>query len=365
VRLLRSARRLLVHTLPFAALSAAACTPARPATPSAVAPTGPASVHATQLPNWGIVIHGGAGTIARGSMTPEMEAEYRAKLTEALMAGHRVLAAGGSSLDAVQAAVNVMEDSPLFNAGKGAVFTHEGKNELDAAVMDGRTLAAGAVAGVTHVKNPINLARAVMEKSRHVMLMGAGAEAFAKQQGIELVPESYFFTERRWQSLEKAKADEAKYGAEALLGPEYSVPEDRKFGTVGAVALDKNGNLAAATSTGGVTNKRWGRVGDAPIIGAGTYANNRSCAVSATGTGEYFIRATVAHDICARVEYQGVSLAEAADQVVMKKLVEMGGDGGIIAMDPLGNVSMTFNTSGMYRGRVGADGKPEVAIYRD
>jgi beta-aspartyl-peptidase (threonine type) len=318
-------------------------------------------------PHWGMVIHGGAGTLSRSDMTPQREAEYRAKLADALRAGYAVLARGGSSLDAVQAAINVMEDSPLFNAGKGAVFTHEGKNELDAAIMDGRTLGAGAVAGVHHIKNPINLAREVMEHSPHVLLTGQGAEEFALERGMTLVPESYFYVESRWQGLQRAIEEERRRAAsgDTTHHAMYSVPDERKFGTVGAVALDQHGNLAAGTSTGGTTNKRWGRVGDSPIIGAGTYANNESCAVSATGTGEYFIRWTVAHDICALVQYGGMSLQAAADEVVMRKLVQANGDGGIITMDPQGNFALVFNTTGMYRGHVGADGKVEVAIFKD
>lgn len=315
-------------------------------------------------PRWGIVIHGGAGTINRGSLTAEREAEYHAALTRALQAGHTVLARGGSSLDAVTAAVNVMEDSPLFNAGKGAVFTHEGKNELDAAIMDGPTLRAGAVAGLRRVKNPVNLARAVMERSPHVMMIGEGAEAFAREQGIELVPESYFYTEARWQGLQRAIEAEKRRGPGAHGAAGGAEASDRKFGTVGAVALDRSGRLAAATSTGGMTNKRFGRVGDVPIIGAGTYASP-NCAVSATGHGEFFIRYTVSHDVCARMQYRGASLRDAADQVVMDVLVKAGGEGGIIAMDGRGNYTMPFNSSGMYRGYMGPDGRPTTAIYRD
>jgi beta-aspartyl-peptidase (threonine type) len=306
-----------------------------------------------------IVIHGGAGTIRRGDLTPELEAAYRSALEEALTAGHLVLRQGGSSLDGVVAAIRVMEDSPLFNAGKGAVFTSEGTNELDAAIMDGKTLMAGAVAGVKRVRSPVTLARAVMEQSPHVMMSGAGAEIFAAEQGIELVDPSYFFTERRWEALQRAKAEEAGAQVTALL------PDDRKFGTVGAVALDSHGNLAAATSTGGMTNKRFGRIGDAPIIGAGTYADNRSCAVSATGHGEYFIRATVAHDICARMKYGGRTLQEAAHEVVMKELVELGGEGGIIALDRKGNIAMPFNSEGMYRGSIDKAGTMTIQIYHD
>jgi beta-aspartyl-peptidase (threonine type) len=324
-------------------------------------------------PRWGIVIHGGAGVIKRESLTPEREAAMRAVLTESLQAGHAILAQGGSSLDAVTAAVRVMEDSPYFNAGKGAVFTHDGKNELDAAIMNGRTREAGSVAGLHHVRNPISLARAVMEKSPHVMMIGAGAEEFAKQQGVELVPESYFYTEERWQSLQRALESEKK---QQQTPPEQGQPQgpqtfwehpagrEHKFGTVGAVALDQAGNLAAGTSTGGMTNKRFGRVGDVPVIGAGTYANER-CAVSATGHGEYFIRYTVARDICSRMEYLDLPLLESANQVVLDVLVKAGGEGGVIAMDAQGNVAMPFNSSGMYRGYMGKDGVAAVAIFKE
>jgi L-asparaginase / beta-aspartyl-peptidase len=322
--------------------------------------------------SFGMVIHGGAGTIRRGSMTAEMEAQYRAVLEQALQTGYRILADGGSSLDAVEATVRVMEDSPLFNAGRGAVFTSEGKNELDAAIMDGRTLQAGAIAGVTQVRNPITLARRIMEHSPHVFMAREGAEVFAREQGLELVPESYFFTESRWNGLRRALEAEGKPMPPRPAGvvePQGSLPihddvNDRKLGTVGAVALDRNGNLAAATSTGGMTNKRFGRIGDVPVIGAGTYAD-RNCAVSATGHGEFFIRNVVGHDICARMAYSGVSLERAAQQVVMERLVEQGGDGGIIAMDARGNHTLTFNSEGMYRGYVGSDGRTTVAIYKD
>lgn len=312
-------------------------------------------------PRWGLVIHGGAGTLSREQLTPEREAALRAALGEALQAGHAILASGGSSLEAATAAVRVLEDSPYFNAGKGAVFTHEGKNELDAAVMDGTTRRAGAVAGLRHVKNPILLARAVMERSPHVMLVGEGAEAFAAQVGVELVAESYFFTEERWQGLQRALEKE-----KAQQGPSTAVPaaDEGKFGTVGAVALDRQGRLAAATSTGGMTNKRWGRVGDSPIIGAGTYASPR-CAVSATGHGEFFIRYAVAHDICARLEYGGQPLEEAARTVVEQVLVQAGGEGGVIAMDAQGQVAMPFNSQGMYRGYMGPEGQALVAIFRE
>ncbi|MDI3287825.1 isoaspartyl peptidase/L-asparaginase [Polyangium sp. 15x6] len=320
-------------------------------------------------PRWGLVIHGGAGVLDRASLSPEREAEMRAVLAASLEAGHGLLAKGGSSLDAVTAAIRILEDSPLFNAGKGAVFTHEGTNELDAALMNGHTREAGAVAGLRHVRNPIALARAVMGKSPHVMMIGEGAERFAEQEGLALVPESYFYTEERWQALQRALAAEKKAPPPPPQGKPQSFWEspagrEYKFGTVGAVALDQAGHLAAGTSTGGMTNKRFGRVGDSPIIGAGTYADE-GCAVSATGHGEYFIRYTVARDVCARVEYSGMGLGAAADRVVMDILVKAGGEGGIIAMDAQGNVAMPFNSKGMYRGYMGADGVASVAIFRD
>jgi beta-aspartyl-peptidase (threonine type) len=299
-----------------------------------------------------IAIHGGAGVITRSSLSAEDEAAYRADLARALDAGYEVLQAGGDSLDAVTAAVRILEDSPLFNAGRGAVFNHEGINELDASIMDGRTLKAGAVAGVRHVRNPVDLARRVMERSPHVLLSGAGAEEFALEQGMELVPRKYFFTERRWQQLERARAGD-KLGAAAL----------GYFGTVGAVARDSRGNLAAATSTGGMTNKRWGRVGDSPIIGAGNYADNDSCAVSATGSGEFFIRSVLAHEISALIKYRGLAVEEAARQAVRERLQGIGGDGGVIVVDREGNVAMQFNTEGMFRGTRDSRGRREVAIY--
>jgi beta-aspartyl-peptidase (threonine type) len=306
-----------------------------------------------------IAVHGGSGTIEKGEFSAEKENEIRAALEQAVRAGHEILAAGGSSLDAVTRAVTELEDSPHFNAGRGAVFNAEGKNELDASIMEGDNLDAGAIAAVHNVRNPILLARRVMTDSPHVMLMGQGAEAFAREQGIAFEDDDYFYTDYRWQQLQKAKASDRP---DATF---LSETPDQWFSTVGAVALDQHGNLAAATSTGGMTNKQWGRVGDSPIIGAGTYADNRSCAVSATGHGEYFIRATVARDVCARVQFTGVSLAEASRQVVGEQLTAMGGDGGIIAVDPQGNVSLTFNTSGMYRASIDAAGKVYVAIYGD
>ena len=306
-----------------------------------------------------IAIHAGSGTINKGDFSEDKEREIREILERAVRAGHAILSAGGSSLDAVTKAITTLEDSPYFNAARGAVFNAEGKNELDASIMDGSDLNAGAVAAVHNVRNPILLARKVMTDSVHVMLMGDGAEQFARDHDITFEDDDYFFTEYRWQQLQKAKAKDN--GETTFL----SETPDHWFSTVGAVALDAQGSLAAGTSTGGMTNKRWGRVGDSPIIGAGTYADNRSCAVSATGHGEYFIRATVARDICARVQYSDVSLAKAADQVVNRELVEMGGSGGIIALDPQGNIALTFNTPGMYRASVDTEGKVDVAIYRD
>lgn len=306
-----------------------------------------------------LVVHGGAGTITRQSMTEEMERQYREKLEEALRAGHAVLARGGSSLDAVETTVRMLEDSPLFNAGKGAVFTHEGRNELDASIMDGATKRAGSVAGVTIIRNPITAARAVMEKSKHVMMVGRGAELFATKMGLDVVDPSYFWTERRWKSLQQELLKEAKPQASNEDDDEY------KFGTVGAVALDRGGNLAAATSTGGMTDKQFGRVGDSPIIGAGTYAENESVGVSATGHGEFFIRWAVAYDIAALVKYRGMTVQQAADEVIHKKLKPIKAEGGVIALDANGNFAMPFNTEGMYRGWIGAEGKPRVLIYGD
>jgi beta-aspartyl-peptidase (threonine type) len=310
---------------------------------------------------FGLVIHGGAGTIERSKITPEKEREYRAGLERALTAGYEILKRAGSSIDATEAAVRVLEDDPHFNAGKGSVFTSAGTNEMDAAIMDGKTLAAGAVASLKHVKNPISLARLVMEKSGHVMIDGEGAEAFAKENGMELVDQKYFFTQERWDALQKIKSAEKSRTSGA--GKAFLITDQDRHGTVGAVALDENGNLAAATSTGGTTNKRPGRVGDSPIIGAGTYANNATCAVSATGDGEYFIRASVGHDISALMEYRGLSL-KAAAQIVLDKVAKLGGTGGLIAIDHQGNVSLPFNAAGMYRGYVDSNGKFVVEIYR-
>jgi beta-aspartyl-peptidase (threonine type) len=318
------------------------------------------TANAADKPKTALVIHGGAGVIERSHLSAEDEKVIRADLNRALDAGNAVLAKGGSALDAVQAAIQVMEDSPQFNAGKGAVFNAKGGHELDAAIMEGHTRRAGAVAGVTTVRHPIALARAVMEHSPHVMLAGGGAEAFADTQSqIERVPNSWFDTERRRKQLEQAQADEKK---QAALG--LPPKKGTYFGTVGAVALDAQGHIAAATSTGGMTNKKWGRVGDSPIIGAGTWADS-GCGVSGTGWGEFYIRNAVAHDICARVAYRGDTLAAAAEEVVDKIVPAAGGDGGAIALDKDGNIAMPFNTSGMYRGWVKPDGTRGVAIFRD
>ena len=311
----------------------------------------------TELPQPVLAIHGGAG-VDRSSMTPAIEAEVRAALTRALQAGHAQLAAGKPAMDAVTAAITVLEDDPNFNAGKGAVFTHDGRNELDAAVMDGATRMAGSIAGVQRVKNPALLARAVMEKSEHVMMVGAGAETFAREQGVALVDPSYFRTERRWQQLQKALKEEASGQAHADL------ETAKHFGTVGAVALDREGKLAAGTSTGGMTNKRYGRVGDAPIIGAGTYAD-AGCAVSGTGWGEFYIRAVAAHAICARMAYLNETPQQASQTVINQVIPTMGGDGGAIVLGADGAIAMPFNTEGMYRGWIGADGVAHVALYSD
>ena len=304
-----------------------------------------------------IVIHGGAGTIPRAEMTSDKEAEIRDALRESVLAGHRILIAGGSSTDAVVAAINVMEDSPLFNAGNGSVFNAAGKHEMDASIMEGAGLNAGAVASVSRIKNPINLASGVMNGSEHVMLMGDGAEEFARQQGFELVEPDSFHTDFRWQQLQRIKAKEqAKKQAAADQ-------KDQWFSTVGAVALDVHGDLAAGTSTGGTCNKRWGRVGDSPIIGAGTYASNSSCAVSATGHGEVFIRHVAAYNICNRVEL-GTPLGEAADTVVNDVLVKAQGEGGVIAIDRFGNIATPFNSEGMYRASIDISGVMDVSIYR-
>ena len=330
----------------------------------------------TQAPSgkWAIVLHGGAGVIQRSSMTPERDKAYRAGMDEAVQAAAKVLDANGSAVDAVEAALNKLEDNPLFNAGKGAVFTEEGKNELDAAIMDGKTMMAGAVAGVTRTKNPISLAKAVMQKSPHVMLIGAGADQFAASVGLTQVDPSYFFTEARWQGLVRQLKKEGKpipprpAGAPpepAKPTAQLETPDAHKWGTTGIVVRDRQGNIAAGTTTGGVQGKRWGRVGDSPIIGAGTYASNESCGVSATGTGEYFIRLTVARTICALVQYKGMRLQDAADEVIQRQLTAMHGDGGIIAMTPDGQIAWSFNSPGMFRARLVEGGEIQMGIYKD
>jgi beta-aspartyl-peptidase (threonine type) len=334
-------------------------------------------VAAQDAPTWSFAIHGGAGVIERANLSPEQDAAYRAALTRALEAGAEVLRNGGEALDAVQAAIQLMEDDPLFNAGRGAVFTAAGRNELDAAVMNGSDLSAGAVAGLTTTRHPIAAARAVMEQSPHVMLIGTGADAFAASQGLEQVAPSFFFTQRRWDQLIRnlteqgvalpplppAGAPGSPIGGMAAAEPAPPLDE-KKFGTVGAVALDTQGNLAAGTSTGGMTGKRWGRVGDVPVIGAGTYASNRDgCAVSATGDGEYFIRATVARDICARMA--AGAAGQMAAQAEVDDALSLGGSGGVIVMNAAGRPAFAMTTSGMYRGYIGPDASAEVAIYAD
>jgi len=296
-------------------------------------------------PDYVIVIHGGAGNASNRDLNEEQQNEYKEKLSEALSIGEEILANGGTCIEAIEKTINFLEDCPLFNAGKGAVFTNDGKNELDASIMQGWDLNAGSVSGVGDIKNPISAAIKVMTNSEHVMMTGKGASEFAKLQNLEIVDSSYFFTEKRWESLQ-------------------NILKAKKHGTVGCVALDKYGNLAAGTSTGGMTNKKFGRIGDSPIIGAGTYANNSTCAVSATGHGEFFIRYTVAHDISALMEYKNLSLQEASDEVINKKLVEVGGTGGIIAVDKEGNISMTFNTNMMFRAYAKSTGEREVAIFK-
>ena len=333
----------------------------RAQSPTAATGKRPENQEEMQRENFGIVIHGGAGTIERSTMTPEKERAYRAGLERALTAGYEILKRGGSSLDATEAAVRVLEDDPHFNAGKGSVFTSAGTNEMDAAIMDGKTLAAGAVAVLKHVKNPINLARLVMEKSGHVMMDGKGSEAFAKENGIELVDQKYFFTQDRWEALQKIKAAEKHRTSGA--GKIVVITDQDRHGTVGAVALDKHGDLAAATSTGGTTNKLPGRIGDTPVIGAGTYANNQTCAVSCTGDGEYFIRAAAAHEVSALMKYRSMTLQEAA-QAALDAVKKLGGTGGLIAIDRNGDIALPFNTNGMYRGYVDPNGNFVVEIYR-
>tara|TARA_B110000977_G_scaffold57375_1_gene77884 strand:+ start:703 stop:1719 length:1017 start_codon:yes stop_codon:yes gene_type:complete len=314
-----------------------------------------------------IAIHGGAGTIRKELMSPEIEAEYRAILSKAILTGHSILTSGGSSRDAVLATISLMEDSPLFNAGYGAVFNHEGNIELDASIMEGRSLNAGAVASLTRIKSPITLANAVLNHSPHVMLVGTGAEIFAQQQGFDLVSNDTFKTERRRLQLERIIAQEKSMtqlqesSNPVLLKYQF---DEKKLGTVGAVAIDQAGDIAAGTSTGGMTNKRFGRIGDAPIIGAGTYADNESCGISATGHGEYFIRAAVAHDICARMAYKGISLQLAQDEVIQDKLVKMGASGGVVGVDKDANVAFSFNSSGMYRASINRAGDLVVKIFK-
>jgi beta-aspartyl-peptidase (threonine type) len=309
-----------------------------------------------------IAIHGGAGTITKGLLTPELEEAYKQALREAVEIGDKILTRGGNALDAVSQSVRHMEENELFNAGKGSVFNHEGTHEMDAAIMDGKTLKAGAVSGIKNLKHPVLLAKAIMEKSEHVLLANAGAADFARKMNLEFAPDEYFFVQHRYEQFLKAKE-------EGQIVLDHTAPGDvsteKKFGTVGAVALDEFGNIAAATSTGGMTNKKWGRVGDSPIIGAGTYANNNTCAISCTGHGEFFIRSVVAYDISCLMEYKGLSLQAACDLVVNKKLVKLGGEGGLIAIDGKGNIEMPFNSEGMYRAMKVADEKLFIGIYRD
>ena len=321
---------------------------------------------------WALAIHGGAGVIERASMTAENEAAYRAALSSALETGAKVLRSGGSALDAVESTIRLMEDDPLFNAGRGAVFTSAGRNELDASIMEGATLRAGAIAGSTRARHPISVARTVMEKSPHVMLAGEGADTFAQEQGLELVDPSFFFTERRWQELEKTLKERGEPIPQRPAGtpkPQSAIStgllDQFEYGTVGVVALDSSGNLAAGTSTGGTTGKRWGRVGDSPIIGAGTYASNRSCAVSGTGTGEFFIRLTIAREICALVEYKNYDVQQAADELIQNRLMTLKGTGGVIVVSAKGKLAWSFNTPGMYRARVSADSAPKISIFKD
>lgn len=310
-----------------------------------------------------IAIHGGAGTIQKEDMTPELEAAYLKGLQQALDAGYAVLEEDGSAVNAVKAAVVILEDNMLFNAGRGSVFTKKGLQEMDAAIMDGDTLKAGAVAGIRNVRNPIELATEVMHNSNHVFLSGKGANDFAIRQGIKLEPDEYFFSQFRYDQW-KAIRDSDNYSLDHTHQQLEELMRDKKFGTVGAVACDRNGNIAAATSTGGMTNKKYGRIGDSPVIGSGTYANNHTCAISCTGHGEVFIRAVAAYDVSCLMEYRGLSLKEACEEVVMKKLVQMEGEGGLIAIDAAGNFSLTFNSAGMYRGARTSEGVNEVAIYK-
>jgi L-asparaginase / beta-aspartyl-peptidase len=304
-----------------------------------------------------LALHGGAGTISRQQMSAEKEAQYTHALDQALQAGYAILQAGGSSLNAVEMAVTILEDSPLFNAGKGAVFTHEGKHEMDASIMEGKDRNAGAVAAVSGIKNPVKLARLVMEHSGHVLLIGDGAMQFAKKHHISTEEDAYFFDPLRYQQWQEAKSSNT-------IQLDHSPLKENKFGTVGAVALDASGNLAAATSTGGMTNKMFGRVGDSPIIGSGNYANNNTCAISCTGSGEFFLRGVVAYDVSCLMEYKGFTLNQACEEVIQKRLVQLGGDGGLVAVDRLGNICMPFNTDGMYRACKSSSGQKEIAIYK-
>ena len=307
--------------------------------------------------NFAIAIHGGAGTLVKGLMTEALESQYKKTLKTALETGYRALEQGGSALDVAEMAVKSLEDSPLFNAGKGAVFTAEGTHEMDASIMDGRTLKAGAVSLVTGIKNPVALARDVMEKSNHVFLAGEGALQFAKTNGYEIESPEYFYDELRYQQWQEIKGSEG-------FQLDHSVKKDSKFGTVGAVVCDKYGNIAAATSTGGMTNKKWGRVGDSPMVGAGVYANNKTCAVSCTGSGEFFIRGVVAYDVSCLIEHKGLSPKEAANEVIYNRILKINGDGGLIAVDSKGNIAMPFNTEGMYRACKSASGIEEISIYK-
>ena len=311
---------------------------------------------------YAIAIHGGAGTILKNTMTPEKEKAYLDGLKNAIEAGETILKNGGSSLDAVEKAIRSLEDNPLFNAGKGAVFSNSGKNEMDASIMNGEDLSAGAVAGISNIKNPISLAKGIMQKSEHVFLAGNGAIEFAKLIGSEFEEDAYFFEQMRFDQLQQAKQSDGVFLDHTTDKFENG---EKKFGTVGAVALDIHGNLAAGTSTGGMTNKKFGRVGDSPIIGAGTYANNETCAISCTGHGEFFMRSVVAHDISCLIEYKGLSLKEACDFVVMDKLVKIGGEGGLIAIDKNGNIELPFNSEGMYRAKKSEDGALFIKIYKD